>query len=688
MSTEKKQSFPYASVAKSLPFIAFSRTKSAKGTFSYEFPSEKDRDALDFSAFDEILTDENGCMDIVCPEDKERLARAIEASEREMEPSEESFCVTLSSGEKKWLTGSALPKKQKNGDVVWNGFWLDVTRERKKEYFNSLVLESVHEGVVAFDRQGIILFISPSLMKMLSCTADDVSKKTIFSLLPEDASETIQQYMLLSALKEKTAIEVNFSGKDGEIVFLEIDMMQKDSFFVCLFRDVSEYRQRERELLYLAYHDVNTGVENYTYLKDAFDAAFEQSKVSQTQIAVLSVSLDSLGQLNALSNQNITAEVVAAMADRIRSCLSQGDYLAQVGNYRFAVLITGLEFTLGVERKAKAILNSFNEPIFADGLEFDLSVSIGLCFCPQDGNVLEDLIFRSDLALEKARIGERGAIRIYNNDLSVSAAININMRRNLKKAFENNEIKAYFQPQVDIKTGQIVGLEALARWFTSDGMIIPPAEFISEAEEYGLIDSLTDIILEQACSWNQKWYSMGLCRVPVAVNISGRQFHNETQLLSLVDKALNNSGLPPYLLELELTETSAMLDPENAQRIIRTLLENNVKCALDDFGTGYSSLSVLRSFPLKKLKIDRSFILDLDERENLEIVKATIVMAHALNLSVLAEGVENRRNFEILKEAGCDIIQGYLLSRPLPPEQTELLLMRWDADGAATGLGF
>ena len=178
---------------------------------------------------------------------------------------------------------------------------------------------------------------------------------------------------------------------------------------------------------------------------------------------------------------------------------------------------------------------------------------------------------------------------------------------------------------------------------------------------------------------------MGLCRVPVSVNISGRQFHNESQLLCLIDKALEESDLPPYLLELELTESSAMLDPDNARKVIQTLLDNNIRCALDDFGTGYSSLSVLSSFPLKKLKIDRSFVLSLNEKKNVEIVRATIVMAHALNLPVLAEGVENRRNFEVLKNLGCDIIQGYLFSRPLSAEQMELMLMRWDADIAAMG---
>lgn len=686
--SEKTVSFSYANVAKSLPFIAFIRTKTAKGKYSYDFPSVQDRELLDFSPFDRISTDQDGCLDIVHWADKDKLTQVIRDSEKNMTVSHENFCVVLHSGETRWLAGAAIPKKQKNGDVVWKGFWLDVTEEKKKDYFNSLVLESVHEGVAAFDRQGKILSFSPSLMKMLSCTPEDVVEKTIFSLLPQDVSETLQQYMLLSALKEKISIRVSFQKDGFDPIFLEIDMMQKDSFFVCLFRDITAYSRKEEELRYLAYHDINSGVENYAYLQDAFGKALDQARISQTQIAVLSITPDSLGQLNAVSDQDVSSRIIAGIADRIRSCLSKNDYLAQTSAHHFTVLITGLEFTLEVEKKIECILHGFDHPIYIDDLEFDLTVSIGVCFCPQDGDDLQTLISRADLALRQVRADEKSSMRIYNSDLSMKAAISMNMRRKLKKAIENHEISAFFQPQVDIKTGHIIGLEALARWHTEDGVLIPPSEFIPEAEEYGMIDALTETILDQACKWNQKWYSMGLCRVPVAVNISGRQFHNETQLLCMVDKALDDSGLPPYLLELELTESSAMYDPKNAQRIIQTLLDNNIRCALDDFGTGYSSLSVLRSFPLKKLKIDRSFVLELSEKKNLEIVRATIVMAHALNLSVLAEGVENRKHFEILKDLGCDIIQGYLFSRPLSPEQTELMLMRWDADVAAMGKGF
>lgn len=225
--------------------------------------------------------------------------------------------------------------------------------------------------------------------------------------MPQDASETLQQYMLLSALKEKISINVSLQKEHHDPVFLEIDMMQKDSFFVCLFRDVTAYYEKEEELRYLAYHDINSGVENYAYLQDIFEKVLDQAKVSQTQIAVLSIAPDSLGQLNAISDQETNARIVAGIADRLRSCLSDDDYLAQTSGYHFTVLITGLEFTLEIEKKIEAILRGFERPIYIGDLEFDLTVSIGVCFCPQDGENLQDLISRADLALRQIHTDEK-----------------------------------------------------------------------------------------------------------------------------------------------------------------------------------------------------------------------------------------------------------------------------------------
>lgn len=679
-----KTAFSYKKALEQDKVIPFVRKKSAKGKFTYYLPDADTRSLFGFA--EEQTADAEGCLDIIHWGDRDAYAKAVGDSAKTSAVCCEDFRAVLPSGETMWLCGVSTPQKRRNNDIVWTGFWVDATAKRAKEHLSVQILSNLPEAVVIFDRHGLIVNASEKFCALIHSETPDLRGKSVFSMLSDNVADTLQQYLLLSTMKDQTVFTERLEIPNYPPATVEIEITQKDGFFICVFRDISVFEKREERLKYLAYHDPESGIENYAYLKEVFPKVVDQAKVTQTQVAVLSISPDSLGQINAVSTHLVNTRLATAVADRIRACLNESDILALTYAHHFTVLLTGVEFSIEIEKKVEAILNAFKQSVLVDDVEFDFSVSIGVCFYPQNGDKLEQLIEFADLALDKARSESPASMRLYSSDFSMAAAVNRNMRRNLKAAIENKEITAYYQPQVDIKTGQIIGLEALARWKTPDGLI-PPADFIAEAEEYGLIDALTDTVLDQACSWNQKWYSMGLCSVPVAVNISARQFHNETQLLKLVNHALDKNGLPPYLLELELTESSAMYDPKNACRVIQNLLDNNIRCALDDFGTGYSSLSVLRSFPLKKLKIDRSFILDLKEKKNLEIVRATIAMAHALNLTVLAEGVETRQHFEILKSLGCDVIQGYLFAQPLSAEETELLLMRWDAGLASTGKG-
>lgn len=689
MPKTSPKSFSYASLVKDLPAVAFQRLKTPDGKISYPFLSAKGRELLEFSANEKVLTDTDGCLDIVHWGDKDAFAEEIARSERDGNLSREKFRAVLASGETKWFYGYAKPVFKKDGSVLWNGFWVDVSADKRKDQLQALVLQNIQEGILAFDRQGSVLICTPAVASLLNRSEEQLENGNIFTLFPDsDTAETLKQFLLnpYGGGTSKVVFTTTMRKEDCRDVILEISLSKADDFYIAQFRDITDRRQKEMQLQYLAFHDAETGVGNYAYLKEAFPRILEQAKSSKTQVAVLSIAPDSVGQINAVAGHVIGTHLLSEMAKRIQNCLTNQDILLRTSGHHFVVLLCGLEFNLEAEEKIEKILHSFTETLEVDGLDFDVSVCVGVCFCPQDGEDIDDLIAHADLALEKARSEAKSSMRIYTGELSMPAVANMSMHKKLKQALENEEIFPYFQPQVDIATGRIIGLEALARWKSCDGMI-PPADFIPEAEEYGLIDTLAEIILNQACTWNQKWYAMGLASIPVAVNISGRQFHNESQLLRMVDRTLEATGLPPYLLELELTESSAMYNPKNARRIIQTLLDNNVRCALDDFGTGYSSLSVLRSFPLKKLKIDRSFVLQLSDPKNTEIVRATIAMAHALNLSVLAEGVENKQHFDILRDLGCDIIQGYLFSRPLPAEETEILLSRWDARLAATGKG-
>jgi EAL domain-containing protein (putative c-di-GMP-specific phosphodiesterase class I) len=251
----------------------------------------------------------------------------------------------------------------------------------------------------------------------------------------------------------------------------------------------------------------------------------------------------------------------------------------------------------------------------------------------------------------------------------------LTMQNRLRRALDRQEFVAFFQPQVDVITGEITGCEALARWISQDEGLIPPGKFIPVAEEYGLIDAICVQVLADACRWSAEWRKRGLPSPTVAVNISGRQFHNSRQLIQIVEDSLNSFDIAPENLELELTESSAMNDPENAINVVNLFRQRGVSCSIDDFGTGYSSLSVLKRFPIRKLKIDRSFVMDVTTDSNdAAIVQAIIAMAHALNLKVVAEGVETMEHLEFLSSVGCDSIQGYLFSRPLPGEEMAAML--------------
>lgn len=300
---------------------------------------------------------------------------------------------------------------------------------------------------------------------------------------------------------------------------------------------------------------------------------------------------------------------------------------------------------------------------------------MGASLYPRDGLDAEILIRNSEAALHRAKAVGAGAVQVYTESLGRSASRTMMMHQRIRRALDAGEFIAHFQPKVDVATGKMVGMEALARWNSPERGLVYPGDFIEIAEEYGLVDALCEQVMTDACRWLRRWQDRALPVVPVAVNISGRQFLNSRRLLDQVASSLKTWKLAPSLLDLELTETSAMTDPENAIQVVNHLKEMGVSCSIDDFGTGYSSLSVLKRFPIRQLKIDRSFISGVAQApEDTAIVQAVIAMAGALGLGVIAEGVETKEQFDCLRQTGCDQVQGYLFSRPIPGESMEALL--------------
>lgn len=436
--------------------------------------------------------------------------------------------------------------------------------------------------------------------------------------------------------------------------------------------DVTDRKQAEERLMFLAYFDPLTGLGNRAMFTERFARVSEAALATNAWVAVLSLGLDRFSTVNATLGHTTGDKVLVAAASRLQEVVGMGDILCRAGGDRFLIMLSGVTSESEIEDTVRGIQRRFEDPLEVDGQEFDLSLSVGGARFPADGEDGDTLIMNADAALHRAKRQGPGSTAMFCAEMGQRAALMLTMQHRLRRALDNEEFVAYFQPQIETRSGRIVGMEALVRWISPEHGLIPPGDFIDIAEEYGLIDAMCEQVLRDSCRWNRRWQDLGLAHVPIAVNISGRQFHNTRLLMNMVESALREFSLAPRYLELELTESSAMSDPENAINVVRQLDERGVASAIDDFGTGYSSLSVLKRFPIRKLKIDRSFVNDVTtDPGDAAIVCAMIAMANALNLKVVAEGVETQDQLDFLHGVGCDILQGYYLSRPVPGQEIE-----------------
>lgn len=436
--------------------------------------------------------------------------------------------------------------------------------------------------------------------------------------------------------------------------------------------DVTDRKRAEEELTFLAYYDPLTGLGNRSLFMERFGRARSFAGQIDAWVVVLSLGMDRFSIINATLGHSMGDRVLLAASRRIQDAVGIGDLLCRAGGDRFLLMLTGVTSNEDIETAIRSIQSSFDEPLRVDEQQFDLTVSVGAAVFPRDGDDAETLIMHSETALQRAKSAGTSSYQIFAPEMGERAQQTLTMQHRLRRALENHEFVAFFQPQIETRSGKIVGMEALVRWISPEHGLIPPGAFIEIAEDFGLIDAMCEQVLRDACRWNKRWQDLGLAHVPVAVNISGRQFHNARQLISMVDTILREMDMPPQFLELELTESSAMSDPENAIKVVQTLSDRGIACSIDDFGTGYSSLSVLKRFPIRKLKIDRSFVNEVTtDPGDAAIVCAMIAMANALNLKVVAEGVETQDHLNFLHGVGCDQIQGFLMSRPLPGEVME-----------------
>lgn len=453
-------------------------------------------------------------------------------------------------------------------------------------------------------------------------------------------------------------------------------------------QDISERKRSEREIHRLAYYDSLTGLPNRVLFKDRVTQALAHARRYHTTLAVLFLDLDRFKVINDTLGHSIGDLLLKQVADRLADSIRHSDSLgravkkdethelARLGGDEFTVLLTNIREAQDAGTVARRILEALARPFLIDGHEISVTVSVGIAIFPTDGDSIDLLLKCSDIAMYHAKEQGRNNVQFYCATMNALAAERLEMENDLRKALERHELIVYYQPQVDIRTNRVVGAEALIRWRHSYRGMLMPAAFLPVAIETGMIQKLDEEVLLMACRQNKAWQVAGYTPIRISVNVSNSFFHGAS-LTNAIAKALEESRLDPEYLELELTESITMRHVETSITMLQELRAMGVRLSIDDFGTGYSSLSHLQRFPLNMLKIDQSFARDVTRNAaNASITRAIISLAHGMNLSVLAEGVETEEQLALLRGQGCDEVQGHYFGRPMPGEEFMQLLSR------------
>ncbi len=450
-------------------------------------------------------------------------------------------------------------------------------------------------------------------------------------------------------------------------------------------------RESKKEIHHLAFYDSLTNLPNRRLFGDRLQQAVESARRNSHLMGILFIDIDNFKRINDSFGHSIGDKLLRTVASQLVTCLRRGDSVsrelddesisvARLGGDEFTVLLTRLGKAEDAARIAKRIIDAVSVPFLIGVEEVVVTPSIGIAVFPYDGEGVEDLVKNADTAMFHAKENGKNSYQFYTNSMSATAFERLSMENALRKGLANGEFEMYYQPKIDLVSNQAVGLEALARWNHPEMGLVLPADFIPLAEETGLIVPLGEWVLHTVCSQMRSWCSAGLKPLRVAVNLSACQFR-QTMLRQLVKRMLHETGVAPELLEIELTESVIMDDIQTSSTLLRELKKMGVHISMDDFGTGYSSLSLLKRLPLDTLKIDRSFVRDITkDADDAAIVDAVISLAHSLRLRVIAEGVETSEQLEFLRNRGCDEVQGYLYSRPLPVAGVEKWLREFNPD--------
>jgi diguanylate cyclase (GGDEF)-like protein/PAS domain S-box-containing protein len=549
------------------------------------------------------------------------------------------------------------------------------TEERLKEF-----LEGANDLIFSVKPDGQFLYANRAWERALGYDRATLSEMSLEDVIDADMRLKCMAEIEKATKGEKVEpLEGRLMTESGEAVDVEGTItcsFQNDEagavWVIC--RDISARKKAQEQLYFMAHHDQLTSLPNRLFFADRLRQAQALAKREKHQCGILYLDLDRFKIINDTLGHAVGDLLLQEVGKRLTSCVREVDTVARIGGDEFSVVLVNLNHMVDAEQVAAKILKTLAKPVQADEHEIFITTSIGISIYPNHDDNPEGLLKKADAAMYQAKAQGRNNYQIYDHSMDQDAERRMTLENGMRRAIEREEFRIFYQPKIDAASREITALEALIRWEHPDLGMLSPADFISLAEENGLIIPIGEWVMRRACQDNQQWQDEGLPKVRVAVNVSGYQLQTKN-FVSSVATVLKETGLSGDCLEFEVTETVIMQNPEFAVSILTQLRDMGIHISIDDFGTGYSSLAHLKRFSVNTLKIDRTFVRDIEKNStDAAITSAIISMGNSLDLKVIAEGVETEGQFDVLLEKNCDEMQGYLFSKPVPVEAVAALL--------------
>lgn len=627
---------------------------------------------------------------ITHPEDRERVCEEIQSGLAMAQRFDVEYRFVHAGGEIRWAweRGAGIYDAQGNL-VAIEGLIQDITerklsshalREAERRYYN--LFENALEGIFRTTAEGQYLDANPALARIygFSSPAELISSlKDISSQLYIEPQRREQFMRLIRKTGMVSGFESQIRRKNGEVIWISENaraVVDDDGSLICYegtVEDITEHKLYQAHIEQKANYDTLTGLANRSLLHERLHQAILAAASVGSRLAVVFVDVDRFKVINDSLGHPVGDELLRAIAQRLRANVRESDTVARFGGDEFVLLINGQSDPESVATVLERMLADISQPWRIPQGDFDVSCSIGVALYPDDGDRVDVLLKHADAAMYRAKSRGRNNFQFFTAEVNELVTQRLDLESRLRRALQKQQFLLHYQPRVDMRTRQIVGMEALARWQMPDHPPVPPARFIPVAEEIGLAQSIGAWVLRTACLQNKRWQDAGLPPLVISVNVSARQFRHDSFVQGVKD-VLQETGLPARFLEIELTENAVMRDAEQFAATLSEVKSLGVRISLDDFGTGFSSLQHMKHLPVDRLKIDSSFVQNLASPEDASMVRAIISLGHHLGLKVVAEGVETAEQMEFLRQHDCDEAQGYYLALPREAGEVEKYL--------------